>query len=47
MGGVKTGIRNYKQTVKELQALKGKSEKVIQRVIDDMRTRRLGGSPAR
>ena len=42
MGGVKTGIRNYKQTVKELQALKGKSEKVIQRVIDDMRTRAPG-----
>lgn len=42
MGGVKTGIRNYKQTVRELQALKGKSEKVIQRVMSDMRTRAPG-----
>lgn len=42
MGRVKTGIRNYKQTVKELQALKGKSEKVIQRMMSDMRTRAPG-----
>lgn len=39
MSGVKSGIRNYNQTIKELQALRGKSEKVIQRVLSDMKTR--------
>lgn len=39
MSGVKSGIRNYNQTIKELQALRGNSEKVIQRVLSDMKTR--------
>ena len=39
MSGVKSGIRNYNQTIKELQSLRGKSEKVIQRVLSDMKTR--------
>ena len=42
MSGVKSGIRNYNQTTKELQPLRGKSEKVIQRVMSDMRTRAPG-----
>ena len=32
-------VTNYKQTIKNLEALQGKSEKVIKRLISDARTR--------
>lgn len=34
-----TGIRNYRQTIQELEALQGKSRKVVQRLMSDVRTR--------
>ena len=39
MGVVKAGIRRYSQQLKELESLKGKSEKVIKRLMSDVRTR--------
>lgn len=42
MGVVQAEMRNYKQALKQIQNMQGKSEKVIQRVMSDMRTRAPG-----
>lgn len=39
MAGIKAGMTNYKQAIKELNAIKGKSETVLKRVASDARTR--------
>lgn len=39
MGAVQSGIRNYKQTIKELESLRDKSELVIKRTLSDVRER--------
>ena len=39
MGVVQAQMRNYMQTLKQIQNIEGKSEKVIQRVMSDVRTR--------
>lgn len=39
---VKVGIRNYKQSVAELKSMQGKSRKVIDRLMSDVRTRAPG-----
>lgn len=39
MGTVKAGIRKYKQTLKELESIRGKSETVIKRTLADVRER--------
>ena len=43
MGGVKIAMTNYQQQIKAIQSVQGRAEKVINRVMSDVRPRAPGG----